>query len=262
MRAKLGQNFLVDTNIAEIIVDAAAITKDDTVIEVGPGRGILTRLIAPLAKELIAVELDPKLASELQKAFSSKSNVKIINENFLDYPLSPIPYTLKIIANLPYYIATAILQKILPDKNWHNAVVMIQKEAADRILASPGTKQFGYISLFCQYYAEPEEIIKVGPGSFNPPPEVDSTVLRLTNKRPKQPGEMLFSVIKLAFRHRRKTILNSLAHSLEVPKNDILQALNDAKILSTLRPERISMAEYEILTYSLKKYTISNGIDI
>ena len=255
MRQPLGQNFLVNKQIAAQIVEAAELSPEDTVVEIGPGRGVLTSLIAPQVKELVAVELDRKLAAELQQKFADSPTVRIVNENFLSYTLPAAPRPLKFIANLPYYVSTAILEKILPGSNWQLAVVMVQKEVGERITAPCGGREYGYFSLFCQYFSTPEIVLKVGPGNFAPPPNVDSVVVRLINKFPPPPDEALFPVIKHAFQQRRKTILNSLSNTFQCPKETVLSALKEAGIEPSLRPEKLTLSCYERLTTYLK-----NGI--
>ncbi|MCX5782286.1 MAG: 16S rRNA (adenine(1518)-N(6)/adenine(1519)-N(6))-dimethyltransferase RsmA [Elusimicrobia bacterium] len=255
MRRKFGQNFLVDKNIARKIVDSAELSLNDTVIEIGPGKGILTEVIAPRVKELIAVEIDRKLSENLKTKYSSYPNTKIINENFLSFAL-PKGAHFKIVANLPYNIATAILQKILPSPFWDTAVVMVQKEVGERIAAKPGGKIYGAFSIFCQYFAQIKILFKVGPKCFLPSPRVDSVVLSLSNIFPKNINSGLFRLVNLCFQQRRKIILNSLSNGFDIRKEEILKILQEINIDPNIRPEYLDLKSFEGLTYAFKKYNI------
>lgn len=253
MKAKFGQNFLVNKRIAAKIVSLAELCSSDTVIEIGPGYGILTDLIVPLVKRLILIEIDKKIADFLKKRFSFSPNIEIINIDFMKYNFPQNLNNIKIIANLPYYIATAIIEKILPSYSWSHSVLMIQKEVAERMVAVPGTSAYGYFSIMCQYYASINKYIDIKPGSFNPKPKVMSTVVILKNKYPPPPPELLFSLIKKAFTHKRKTILNSLDGFLGQNKYTIEKILDLSKISKNSRPQDISLSQYLNLTYNIKK---------
>ena len=255
MRQKFGQNFLYDKNIARKIVAAADLNPSDSVLEIGPGKGVLTELISEKAKELIAVELDGALAGKLKERFASVPNIKIENQDFMDFSF-PEKKHFKIIANLPYYIATAIIQKFLPARGWERAVVMVQKEVGQRITAKPRSKIYGALSLFCQYFAEAEVLFTVPPSCFSPAPKVDSVVISLTNLFRPKPDKLLFSVISLAFQQRRKIILNSLSHGLDVSKSRLTEAFERAGIDSSLRPEYLSLDDFKGLTSALIYYRI------
>jgi 16S rRNA (adenine1518-N6/adenine1519-N6)-dimethyltransferase len=255
MRQQFGQNFLTNKNIARDIVMAAEPGPDDTVIEIGPGKGVLTEIIAPLVKELIAVELDRDLAGRLTQHFSGTPHVHIVSQDFLQYPLPAVPA--KFIANLPYYLGTAIIEKILLWPQWRTAVLMVQKEVAERIAAPVHTPSYGYFSLFSQYYAETRIIMNVDPGAFSPRPKVDSAVIELKNKMPPAPDPHLWWLIKLAFQQRRKTILNSIARALELPKETVAKMLEMAKIDPLARPETLTITQYQSLTSLVKKDIIS-----
>jgi len=253
MRQRFGQNFLINREIAKNIVLAAKPCPEDTIIEIGPGKGVLTEIIAPLVKELIAVELDPKLSEKLKIRFSSRPNVRIVGGDFIDFPLSTVPKNAKYVSNLPYNMATPIIAKILPEPWWHSAVFMVQQEVAKRIAAPRGASEYGYFSLFCQYYAEVKLIIKVGPAAFFPRPKVDSAVLLLKNRRAPAPDPLVFTLIKGAFQHRRKTILNSLSRALDCPKEAITPALAEAQIDPFTRPQELSFEQFQSLTSIVKK---------
>ncbi len=180
MRQPRGQNFLVEKNIARKIVAAADISPADKILEIGPGKGVLTALIAPLAGEFRAVEVDRQLFESLNTS-GRFPNTKFVLADFLEYPFASDLGPLKIVANLPYNVSTAIIEKFLPENNWTIAVVMVQKEVGERLTASPGTKEYGSLTIFCRHYAGIVKLFSVGPGCFFPKPKVDSVVLKLVN---------------------------------------------------------------------------------
>lgn len=251
MRQPFGQNFLVDQNIAHKIVAAADLHPDDTVIEIGPGKGVLTSLIAPQVKSLYAIEIDRNFAPALANQFRASPHVRIINEDFMKFAvpcsLLPAARSLKYISNLPYNVSTAIIEKILPGRDWTSAVFMVQKEVGERIAASPSTGEYGSFTVFCRYYCRVETILNVPPGCFAPPPKVDSVVLRLTNLLPKPAPAGLFDFVRAAFGQRRKTIHNSLANNLNLSKETVGIALATAGIDPRSRPETISLESYQTL---------------
>jgi len=255
MRQKYGQNFLYDKNIANKIVSAAEITSDDNVIEVGPGKGILTEIIASKAKEVIAVEIDQRLTERLRTRFSAYANVKIINQDFMSFAFEG-QKKFNLVANLPYYMATAIIRKFLPAHEWEKAIVMVQKEVGKRITAKPGSKIYGALSLFCQYFADARILFSVSPGSFAPPPKVDSVVISLSNLFRPEPPKHLFELISLCFQQRRKTLLNALHGGFDVSKDELLKACKKACINPLLRPENLSLDNFKDLTFSLTYYRI------
>lgn len=256
MGEPLGQNFLIDKNIAEKIIEAADLNERDDVIEIGPGRGVLTGLIAPKVRSLVCIELDRRLSEKLKEKFKACGNVTVINQNFLDYNIPPEQKNIKIIANLPYYVATKIIQTILPQKVWHKAVFMVQKEVGQRIVAETDRSSYGFLSIFCQYYAHCKALFTCSPKVFYPEPEVDSIVLEFTNKHSPRPDEELFKVIKLSFSQKRKTILNSLSNALGCEKPLILDVLKQAEIQPNLRSENLSIKSFQNLTFLLKKCKI------
>jgi len=251
MRQKFGQNFLIDKNIAGKIVDAASVSDKESVLEIGPGRGILTEIIAPLAKDFIAVELDKKLSENLTKRFSRFKNLEIINHDFLKYSI-PENKNFTIIANLPYYVSTAILHKFLPGPNWKKAVIMVQKEVGQRITADPGSKAYGAFSVYCRYFADIELLFYVNPKSFYPVPKVDSCVLLFSNKYPPSPDKDLFNVVNLSFQQRRKTIINSLSGAMKSPKSQFIEVFRKANIDPALRPENLTIDNFLDLTLALR----------
>jgi len=257
MRQPFGQNFLVDKNVACKIVDSADIRPGETVIEIGPGKGVLTELIAQKADKVIAVELDRNLAASLRGKFAALKNVEVVNADFLGYTPPPGGLMLKIISNLPYNAATPMIEHFLSWLNWTEAVVMVQKEVGERIAALPGGRDYGVLSILCRYYAEPDALFQVGPGCFSPAPKVDSIVLRLRNLHSETPPEGLFKLVKAAFQQRRKTILNSLSSGLNMPKDALETILTNLGIDPKARPEKLSLKDYLDLTIQLKSNIIA-----
>lgn len=242
MRQPHGQNFLTDMNIAHKIVTGANIKKTDTVIEIGPGKAALTDILKDFTDNLIAVDIDTDLADNLKIKYKENKNITIINKDFLKFDLPDKPY--KIVANLPYNVGTAIVQKFLPDKNFISAVIMLQKDVISRLIGTEGTKDYGYISLFRQYYADCKFLFDVPPGCFNPKPKVMSSVAEFTNKYPKEPNKILFRLIKHCFSMRRKTILNCLSSFVDIDKHDVEKLLTNNNIDIMLRPDKISLSRY------------------
>ena len=246
MRQPYGQNFLTDKNIAYRIVESANIKKTDTIIEIGPGKAALTDILKDYTDNLIAVDIDSNLAQALQIKYKDNKNITIINKDFLKFDLPDTKF--KIVANLPYNVGTAIVQKFLPNKNFESGVIMLQKELITRLIGNQGTKDYGYISLFRQYYAEAEFLFDVPPGCFNPKPQVMSAVAKFINKFPKEPNTKLFALIKHCFNMRRKTILNCLSSFLKLDKTQTTKILNDNNIDVMLRPDKLTLEQYKTLT--------------
>ena len=256
---KLGQNFLIDENIVEKIVDVANITKEDLVIEIGPGLGTLTNIIIKKAGKVIAVELDDRMIRILNERFSVYDNIKIINEDILKINLRELIKNekeasninkVKIVANLPYYITTPIIMKLLEEKlDIETITVMIQKEVADRLTEKPGGKLSGAITYSVYYYADAKEVLKVPSSSFIPEPEVESEVINLTlrNNPPVKVKDerKFFNIIKLAFMQRRKTLINALSNSnLFESKDEIYKMLKELKINEKIRGEALTIDEF------------------
>ncbi|MDR1418210.1 MAG: 16S rRNA (adenine(1518)-N(6)/adenine(1519)-N(6))-dimethyltransferase RsmA [Endomicrobium sp.] len=257
MRQKYGQNFLIDNNIANNIVKSLNLKITDNVLEIGPGKGILTKLIHPKAKFLTCVDIDSSLVRELASYFSFNNikNVKIINEDFLRYNLQTQDI-IKFISNLPYNVGTAIIQKVLPLYNWSEAVFMLQKELVSRLTAKSGGKDYGYISIFTSYYAQSQVLFDVSPKCFKPRPKVISSVIKLKNKRPEKPDPLFFEFVKHAFSMRRKTILNALSSFKSLDKTQSLAIVDNLKIFPLLRPDKLEISDFLSLTTEIKKYTI------
>ena len=293
MRQKHGQNFLTDLNIANNIIKAAHLEKEDIVLEIGPGKGVLTKLIQPQVKRLTAVEIDQTLFTQLQHYFNfhNINNVELVNADFLKLQTaklsgsaaqqlsndkekdvkgsvvavnraaelpscrtSELPF--KVISNLPYNVGTAIIQKVLPLNNWTLCVLMLQKEVAHRIAARPGSKDYGYISVFCSYYADCEILFDVSPRCFNPQPKVVSTVIKLTNKLSGVPDPLFFEFVKHCFGMRRKTILNSLSSFAKLDKTAAGQMLAACNLDPFLRPDKLTLSDFLRLTNEIKKCII------
>ncbi len=259
----LGQNFLTDKNIIDRIIEGSGIGPDDLVIEIGPGIGVITREAAMAAKKVIAVEIDTDLLPVLGYTLGDLDNVEVINQDILKTDLKEIidkedfSGKVRVIGNLPYYITTPIIMKLLEeDIGAETITVMMQKEVADRLKAHPGKKECGAISLMVQYFSEVQEIVKVPRTVFIPQPKVDSTVLRLDVRKERavqiEDEEYLFKVIKAGFAQRRKTIANSLSVLGDVTRDEILKALEAAGIDPVRRGETLDLEEYSRLAEALK----------
>lgn len=254
---KFGQNFLVDNNILEKIVEAADIGEDDCVVEIGPGIGTMTQHLAKKAKSVIAVEIDKNLIPILHDTLSSYDNVKILNEDILKVDINRIVKeenggrAVKIVANLPYYITTPIIMQLFEEHiALESITVMVQKEVADRMQALPGTKDYGALSLAVRYYCEPKIITRVPASCFMPRPNVDSTVIRLTlheNRRLQAKEEAyLFAVIRASFNQRRKTLVNGLANAanLKAGKEEVKKVLADMGLPESIRGETLTLERF------------------
>ena len=221
-RKKYGQNFLIDANVIRGIIDAAQITEDDCVLEIGPGIGSMTQLLSESAGKVICVEIDESLQPVLEETLEDCGNVRILWQDILKTDLKQIceEYNggrpLKVVANLPYYVTTPILMQLLEqDHVFSSITVMVQKEVADRIRSGPGSKEYGALSLAVQYFADPEAVMTVSPSSFIPRPGVDSSVLclRAYAEPPVECDEkVMFALIRAAFNQRRKTLANAISH--------------------------------------------------
>lgn len=250
MSKRLGQNFLIDANIVQGIVDAANVQENDRVLEIGPGIGTLTQALAETGAEVTCVELDKRLPEVLAHTLDAYDNVRVIQGDILKVNIPEImgdkPF--KVVANLPYYITTpiimALLEKHLPITD---IVVMVQKEVAERMAAQPGGKTYGALSVAVQYYTVPEIALYVPPRSFMPPPEVDSVVVNCKVRQIPAveliDEKMFFRVVKAAFGQRRKTLNNALK-SMGVDKNIIVDVLDKAGIEATRRGETLTMEEF------------------
>ena len=249
----LGQNFLIDGNIVRKIVENAEITKEDYVLEVGPGMGTLTEELALNAKKVLAVELDNKLKPVLEETLGGYPNVEILFSDILKLDMVEVikekmdDKRIKIVANLPYYITTPIIAKFLENNyNIDSITVMVQKEVAERITASPNTKDYGSLTIFAQFYSDPEIVLNIPKTVFIPQPKVDSAVIRLKirDKYRDVDKEKFFKIVKAAFSQRRKTILNTLSSGLDIDKDEVRRILNHSEIESNKRAENLTIEEY------------------
>lgn len=259
----LGQNFLTDKNIIDIIIDESFITEEDLVIEIGPGIGVLTSEAAQVAKQVVAIEVDNNLIPILKDTLREYDNIDIIHEDVLKTNLNEIigKYDckgVKIIGNLPYYITTPIIMKILEDGVKTDSItIMMQKEVADRIKSKPGIKAYGALSVAVQYYCEVVDVARVPKEVFVPQPKVDSAVLRL-DLRDECPvnllnKDMFFACVKAAFGQRRKTLNNALMSINGVDKDIVRQSLESAGIDGIRRGETLSLDEFASLANEIYK---------
>lgn len=251
-----GQNFLIDENVVSGIVDSAEISKDDLVIEIGPGLGTLTACLLERAGKVICIELDKKMLDILNDRFSLYENFELINNDVLQVDLNKLLNenmanfkNAKVVANLPYYITTPIIMKLLEDKlNLTSITVMVQKEVAERLTEKPGGKNSGAITYSINYYTEPELVINVPSASFIPSPKVDSSVINLKLlKSPRvtpQNEELFFKVIKTAFLQKRKTLVNALLIGNMGDREFIEKMLTDLNIDLKIRGEKLSLDDY------------------
>ena len=247
----LGQNFLYDPAILKRMIQVAQLTDEDTVVEIGPGPGRLTKMLAERVKKLIAIELDDELFEKLRGDFIGYNNVKLIHGDALKFPFEEIgPF--KVVANIPYYITTPIIFRLLDAKaNLKTMTLTIQKEVAERIAAEPGGKDYGVLSIMVQYYSLPRIKFIIKKESFRPMPRVDSAVIHIKIlEKPSvsvQDEQMFFKVMKTAFSHRRKTLSNSLKSLGEDMKDKLIQVGIDPQ----RRPETLSLEEFAKLSDTL-----------
>ena len=263
---KFGQNFLIDTHVLDKIISAAEITKDDFVLEIGPGIGTMTQYLACAAREVVAVEIDKALIPILEDTLQEYSNVTVLNEDILKVDIKKLAdehnngKPIKVVANLPYYITTPIIMGLFEgDVPIESITVMVQKEVADRMQVGPGTKEYGALSLAVQYYAEPYIVANVPPNCFMPRPKVGSAVIRLT-KHAEPPVEvfdtkLMFRIIRASFNQRRKTLANGLNNSPELSfgKEEIQRAIKACGFPEGIRGEALTLEEFAALTNEFKK---------
>ncbi|WZL81519.1 16S rRNA (adenine(1518)-N(6)/adenine(1519)-N(6))-dimethyltransferase RsmA [Vallitaleaceae bacterium 9-2] len=266
LKKKYGQNFLINQNILENIISGAELDPEDVVIEIGPGIGSLTQYIAEQVDQVVAIEIDKTLIPILEETLAEYGNVHIINEDILKVDLKAMidqqypNRKIKIVANLPYYITTPIIMKIFEEHIPVDSItIMIQEEVADRMQASPSTKEYGALSLAVQYYSHPKVLVKVPPSSFVPQPKVGSSVIRLEvndhYKKQTEDDEFLFKLIRGAFQQRRKTLVNTLAHQpgIDISKEEIRQALKKIGVSEKIRGEALSLEQFIELAKELRK---------
>ncbi len=261
---KFGQNFIINPSVCPRIAEHAGIDENTGVIEIGTGVGVLTRQLAENAAKVVAIEIDTTLKPLLEETLAGYDNIKIIFDDVMNVDLNAIiarefpGMRVVIRANLPYYITSPIIMKLLEDRlPVENITVMVQKEAADRLCADQKSREIGAISLAVQYYSVPKVCFNVSPGSFFPPPKITSSVIRLDVKkendiRPANEKNM-FRLIRGAFRQRRKTFVNSVSASLNIPKADVEAALVEIGENPMVRPEKLSLAQFARLSDILVK---------
>ena len=263
---RFGQNFLIDTRVLDRIIEASEITKDDFVLEIGPGIGTMTQYLADAAREVTAVEIDDALIPILQDTLKEWDNVNVIHGDILKTDIRKIAdeknqgRPIKVVANLPYYITTPIIMGLFESHVPVDSItVMVQKEVADRMQTGPGNKDYGALSLAVQYYAKPEIVANVPPNCFMPRPKVGSTVIRLTRHQapPVQAKDekLMFRIIRASFNQRRKTLVNGLKNSpeLQFSKEQIEQALNTCGLSLNIRGEALTLEQFAQLANAFEE---------
>ena len=271
---KFGQNFLIDSHVLDKIIAAAGITGEDCVVEIGPGIGTLTQYLAETAREVISVEIDRMLIPILEETLAEYDNVTVINQDILKVDLEQLVAEhnggrpVKIVANLPYYITTPIIMGLF-EKNVpvSSITVMVQKEVAERMQAGPGTKDYGALSLAVQYFSEPYIAANVPPNCFMPRPRIGSAVIRLTcHEKPPvevKKEEMMFKIIRASFNQRRKTMVNGLNNSPEIPfsKDEVQNALRQMGLSENIRGEALTLEQFARLTNLLTEKSEQYGLE-
>ena len=265
---KFGQNFLIDSHVLDKIVSAAGITKDDFVLEIGPGIGTMTQYLAASARKVFAVEIDKALIPILEDTLKEFDNVQVINQDILKVDIKKLAEEhndgkpIKVVANLPYYITTPIIMGLFESHVPLDSItIMVQKEVADRMQVGPGTKDYGALSLAVQYYAKPQILLNVPASCFMPRPNVDSAVIQLTRyeKPPVEVADehLMFRLIRASFNQRRKTMTNSVGNSpeLSVSKEQMAAALEKCGLSATVRGEALTLAQFAELANVLSEDT-------
>ena len=261
-KKKYGQNFLIKPDLLHDIVDGAEVTDEDTVVEIGPGVGSLTRVLADRAKQVYAIEVDEKLIPILDETMAGYDNVTIINEDVLKADLTDIfaQGRVKVVANLPYYITTPIILGLLEkDLDFESITVMVQKEVAERMQAVPGTKDYGALTLAVGYYTDPQILFLVSPDSFMPQPKVGSAVISLKKKelteQQRSDAKDIFTVVRAAFNQRRKSMVNALSNAgvLGRTKDEITEAVQAAGFDTNVRAEVLTLDDFIRLTECQKR---------
>lgn len=259
----LGQNFLTNPSVCPKMAEACGLSKEHGALEVGPGCGVLTRELSNLAGKVVALELDERLFPVLEETLAEQDNVEVIHGDVLKTDLHKLleekfsGMQVSVCANLPYYITSPVIMYLLESRIPVDCItVMVQKEAADRLCAKPGTRECGAVTLAVQYYAEAEKLFTVSRGSFIPSPKVDSTVIRLVPRKTlpleKEDEKRLFSLIKAAFAQRRKTLTNSL-QGAGYSKDEIVSILEKASIPATTRAEQLTMEQFLLINQYAKR---------
>ena len=258
---KFGQNFLIDTHVLEKIIESAGITKDDFVLEIGPGIGTMTQYLCENAREVMAVEIDQNLIPILGETLSEYDNVTVVNEDILKLDIARVAKEhndnkpIKVVANLPYYITTPIIMGLFESHvPLESITVMVQKEVADRMQSGPGSKEYGALSLAVQYYSKAEIVANVPPNCFMPRPNVGSAVIRLTchEEAPVEVDDekLMFKIIRASFNQRRKTLQNGInnAPGLNFNKEQVVAALDEMGLVPTIRGEALTLEQFAKLS--------------
>ena len=258
---KFGQNFLIDTHVLDKIIEESHITKDDFVLEIGPGIGTMTQYLCENAREVAAVEIDKNLIPILADTLSAYDNVEVINEDILKVDINRLAQEknggrpIKVVANLPYYITTPIIMGLFESHVPIDSItIMVQKEVADRMQVGPGTKDYGALSLAVQYYAKPEIVANVPPNCFMPRPNVGSAVIRLTRHSAPpvqvENEKLMFRLIRASFNQRRKTLANGLGNAPDIPlsKTEIEESIEELGVPATIRGETLTLEEFAKLS--------------
>ena len=264
---KFGQNFLINTGILEDIIEAAEITKDDFVLEIGPGIGTMTQYLCESARDVVAVDIDKNLIPILEDTLSAYDNVEVLNDDILKVDIKTLAEErnagkpIKVVANLPYYITTPIIMGLFESHVPIDSItIMVQKEVADRMQEGPGSKEYGALSLAVQYYAHPEIVVNVPPSCFMPQPKVGSAVIRLT-RHPQPPVDvenesLMFQIIRASFNQRRKTLANGLNNfpGLNLSKETIQKCIEELGVPVTVRGEALSLEQFARLSNIIGKH--------
>ena len=258
---KFGQNFLIDPHVLDKIIEAAEVTKDDFVLEIGPGIGTMTQYLCEAAREVVAVEIDTNLIPILKDTLSAYDNVEVLNQDILKVDIASLAKErnndrpIKVVANLPYYITTPIIMGLFESHVPIDSItIMVQKEVADRMQEGPGSKEYGALSLAVQYYAKPEIVVNVPPSCFMPQPKVGSAVIRLTRheEAPVQVEneKLMFQVIRASFNQRRKTLANGLNNfgSFGLSKEEIQSCIEELGVPVNIRGEALSLEQFAELS--------------
>lgn len=258
---KFGQNFLIDPHVLERIMEAAGVTKEDFVLEIGPGIGTMTQYLCENAREVAAVEIDSNLILILQDTLKDYDNVTVIHQDILKVDINALAaeknnsQPIKVVANLPYYITTPIIMGLFESHVPIDSItIMVQKEVADRMQQGPGSKEYGALSLAVQYYAKPEIVANVPPNCFMPRPSVGSAVIRLTRHRQPpvtvQDEKLMFRLIRASFNQRRKTLANGLNNAPDIPlsKEQIQESILELGVPVNIRGEALSLEQFARLS--------------
>jgi len=261
-KKQLGQNFLTSSDIAKKIADAGEIKASDTIIEIGPGTGILTEELIKTGAQILAIEKDFELIETLKKNIGTPKNLKLIHQDALWFSLDLIPKNYKVVANIPYNITSPLIRKFLDDKNKPSLMVlMVQKEVAERICAKAGSSDRGLLTLMVEFYADAEILFEVGKDNFYPVPKVDSAVIKITTKshtgcadKSVQPDpDLFFKIVKAGFSSKRRQIHNSLSATLRLEKDITNNILRESKINPTLRAEDLTLKQWFYLFKTIEK---------